>query len=318
VLASLLRDETAGDPISGLKWTRKSLRRLSAALSQVGYEVSPMTVRRLLDELDYSLQVNQKQLAGGDEPERDVQFQYIASQQALFESQGWPVLSVDTKKKELVGCFKNPGRTWRHTPELVNIHDFPSEARGKAIPYGIYDVGRNHGLVVVGTSADTAQFAAEAIAIWCHAEGQQDYAQAPAVLILCDCGGSNSCRSWLWKYWLQVCVADPFDLAVVVCHFPPGASHWNPADHRLFSQISANWAGHPLTDYRTMLNYLSTSQTETGLTVRAVLVRKCYQTGLVVPDHVMEALCLLPHPLLPRWNYTIIPRPSTRPLPLPE
>jgi len=307
-LEALLEDDTAGNPISGVKWTRKSLRILSQALGSNGYHACVNTVRRLLKQLEFSLRVNQKELAGQPHPQRDEQFEYIAAQKAVFRAMGWPILSVDAKKKELIGWFKNPGRTWRQQPIAVNIYDFPQDAIGKAVPYGVYDVIRNEGVIFVGTSADTAQFAVECIAAWCQEEGRTHYPQAPAVLILCDGGGSNGHRSRLWKQQLQQEIADRLGLTVIVCHYPRGASKWNPIEHRVFSLISINWAGQPLTSYETVIHYIETTRSETGLSLRAVLVEKIYKTGIKVPDTEMEALNLIRHPICPQWSYTITPR----------
>lgn len=304
----LLEDDTAGDPITGVKWTRKSLRTLSQALGDEGYAACPNTVRRLLRQQKFSLRVNRKQLTGQPHEQRDEQFQYIATQKAIFQAMGWPIISVDAKKRELVGLFKNPGRTWRQEAIAVNMHDFLQEAMGKAIPYGIYDLIRNQGTVFVGTSAETAQFAVESIAAWWQEEGQIHFLQAPAILILCDCGGGNGYRVRLWKQQLQQEIADNFDLAAVVCHYPTGASKWNPIEHRMFSLISNNWAGQPLTSYETIINYIETTRSETGFSARAVLVEKTYETGIKVSDAEMEALHLIRHPTCPQWNYTLLPR----------
>jgi hypothetical protein len=307
-LEALLENDTAGDPVSGVKWTRKSLRALSRALRDNGHHACANTVRRLLKQLKFSLRVNQKELAGDPHPQRDDQFEYIAAQKAVFQAMGWPILSVDTKKKELIGQFKNPGRTWRQQPIAVNVHDFPQDAVGKAIPYGVYDLIRNQGVIFVGTSADTAQFAVECIAIWCQEDGKMHYPQAPVVLILCDGGGSNAYRSRLWKQQIQQEIADRLGLTVVVCHYPRGASKWNPIEHRVFSLISINWAGQPLADYETVMHYIETTRSDTGLSLKAVLVEKTYETGIKVPDVEMEALNLIHHPTCPQWNYTITPR----------
>jgi hypothetical protein len=304
----LLEDDTAGDPITGVKWTRKSLRQLSRALGDEGYPACPNTVRRLLRAQKFSLLSNRKQLTGQPHEQRDEQFKYIATQKAVFLAMGWPIVSVDAKKRELVGLFKNPGRTWRREAISVNLHDFPGDAIGKAILYGIYDLAHNRGVVFVGTSAETAQFAVESIAAWWQEDGQVYFPQAPAMLILCDCGGGNGYRVRLWKQQLQREIADKFDLAVVVCHYPTGASKWNPIEHRMFSLISNNWAGQPLTSYETIINYIETTGSETGFSARAVLAEKTYETGIKVSDVEMEALHLIRHPTCPQWNYTLLPR----------
>lgn len=307
-LELLLADEVAGGPISGVKWSRKSLRKLSQALADEEYQVCANTVRRLLKEQDFSLRSNQKRLSGKQHPQRNEQFEYIATQKMLFRTMGWPIISVDAKKKELIGLFKNCGYSWRQAEMAVNIYDFPSMAIGKASPYGIYDPTHNQGVVFVGTSADTAEFAVDCIAAWCHAEGNSYYPQAPVMLILCDGGGSNGYRTRLWKRQLQEEIADKLGLAVMVCHYPTGASKWNPIEHRMFSLISNNWAGQPLISYETVINFIQTTRSKTGFTARAELVEKTYQIGIKVPDAEMNALNLVRHPVCPQWNYTIIPR----------
>ena len=304
-LDQLLAEDTAGDPCSPLKWKHKSLRRLSAALAP-NHSASPPTVGRLLEQQDYSLKVNRKQLAVAS-PHRDEQFQYLQSQKQAFLEQGWPIIHVDTKKRELIGLFKNPGEIWCRDPHRVNIYDFRSLAEGIAIPYGIYDPVRNAGYVAVGTSADTAKFAVDAIVWWWRAFGQVDYPEATELLILADGGGSNGYRPRLWKHALQHCLANPFGLAVTVCHYPTGASKWNWVEHRLFSPISANWAGDPLTSYAKMLGFLNATTTEQGLVVKAILNQALYTTGITISDKQMASLGLHKHDTLPQWNYTIQP-----------
>jgi hypothetical protein len=305
VLEELLADDTAGDPCRRLKWKHKSLRRVSAALG-AAHPASPPTVGRLLESLDYSCQVNQKELAASSS-DRDEQFIYLQAQKQDFIEQGWPVIHVDTKKRELIGSFKNPGATWRRAPQRVNVYDFRSLAKGIAIPYGIFDPVRNAGFVYVGISADTAEFAVDAIAWWWQAEGQVTYPRAPELLICADGGGSNGYRPRLWKYTLQHRLVNPNGLNVTVSHYPTGASKWNWVEHRLFSPISGNWAGEPLTSYAKMLHFLRATTTESGLIVRAILVRKKYVKSIKILDEQMAALNLTKHTTLPRWNYTLKP-----------
>ena len=306
----MVAPETAGDPMTGRRWVRSSLRVLSRRLGEAGHPVSRPTVRRLLRTLGYALRVNAKQVeAASRHPERDAQFASIAQQRAAFAAMGQPILSVDTKKKELVGNFKNAGRAWGRAAERVNVHDFPQDALGRAVPYGLYDVPRNQGTVAVGQSGDTAAFAVEAIAAWWRAEGQAAYPDADHLLLLADSGGSNGCRTRLWKERLQALVCDAFGLAVTVCHYPTGCSKWNPIEHRLFSAISRNWAGTPLRTWDTLLALIRGTTTTTGLSVRAHLQPGAYPTGLTVPDAVMASLNLERHATCPTWNYTLRPRP---------
>jgi hypothetical protein len=265
-LARLMQNQTAGDPQGARKWKRKSLRQLSEQLKPAP-TVCPNTVGRLLREPNYSLHVNHKELDGRASPDRSEQFAYIQAQIQAFSEHGWPIISVDTKKRELIGAFRNPGRIWCQQPTRVNIYDFRSLAQGIAIPYGIYDLTRNAGYVFVGTTADTAEFAVDAIQWWWTTFGQFDYPQAPALLILADGGGSNGYRTRLWKYALQHRLANPNNLEVTVAHYPTGASKWNPVDHRLFSAVSCNWAGEPLTCYDKMLRLIEATTTEQRLVV---------------------------------------------------
>lgn len=291
--------------MSDQKWCRSSLRHLS---DQLGQTVSHTTVGRLLRQMKYSLKTNVKRLTGEPHPARDAQFVYIEQQKHAFLQAGWPIISVDTKKKELIGNFKNPGRRWCQTADPVNEHDFEQEALGKAVPYGIYDLIHNHGYVYVGQSADTPQFAVEMIADWWRTFGRLAFPTAPKLLILCDAGGSNGYRPRLWKHQLQTLLADQLGLEVTVCHYPTGASKWNPIEHRLFGPISLNWAGQPLRTFETLLALIRGTVTQTGLKVEAFLVTKLYATGLKVPDEVMKSLNLERHTICPNWNYTIRPR----------
>jgi hypothetical protein len=265
-------------------------------------------VGRLLRQEDYSLQANVKREAGADHPERNRQFEYLSAQKQAFLEAGQPVLSVDTKKKELVGNFKNAGATWCQEAARVNLHDFPQDAIGRAVPYGIYDVAANRGFVCVGDSADTPAFAVEAIALWWEHEGQVRYPHATSLLLLCDAGGSNGCRPRAFKQHIQEQLSDRFGLWVTVCHYPTGCSKWNPIEYRLFAPISLNWAGKPLRTFETVLSCLCGTTTKTGLEVSAWLLSKVFATGQSVSNAAMKALNLHFHTVCPRWNYTFKPR----------
>ena len=266
--------ETAGDPVSGLKWTRRTTAKLADELHGLGINVCPNTVARLLKAMGYSLRVNHKKLAGASHPNRDEQFRHIAEVRERCAADNIPLISVDTKKKELVGTFRNPGAKWDRSPELVNDHDFRSDAHGLAVPYGIYDPRTNAGTVFVGTTADTPAFAVDCIEKWWSTEGRKHYPDAKALQILADGGGSNSCTARAWKFNLQHRLCNRHGLRVTVAHYPPATSKWNPIEHRLFCEISKNWAGRPLDSFDTILKYLRTTRTATGLRVRAHLVRK--------------------------------------------
>lgn len=295
--------------MSARKWVRRSLRGLSARLTAAGHPVSPPTVGRVLKDLDYTLHGNRKQVeARAGHADRAAQFDYIATQRATFTAAGLPVISIDTKKKELVGNFKNAGRVWSRAATAVNVHDFRSDALGRAVPYGLYDLGHNRGTVAVGTSADTPQFAVEMIAQWWETEGRATYPRATELLLLADGGGSNGYRPRCWKQQLQDRLCDHLGLTVTVCHYPTGCSKWNPVEHRLFGPISLNWAGIPLRTWDTVLHYLQGTTTTTGLTVRAFLHDQVYLTGRTVSDAQMDALNLERHATCPTWNYTLRPR----------
>jgi hypothetical protein len=304
----LLSEETAGDPASDQKWVRHSVRYLCAALRQQGYAVSPMTVYRLLGELGYRLRANRKRFTGPPHPDRDRQFAYIASQKRRFAILGCPAISADSKQKELIGNFKNPGRVWCHQAEQVNAHDFQDDALARAVPYGLYDPRRDRGWVYVGLSANTAAFAVDALAHWWACSGRRMYPGADELLILCDAGGSNSCRTRLWKQQLQEKLADRWRLWVTVCHYPRGASKWNPVEHRLFSRISLNWAGKPLRTLATFLACIRGTTTQTGCPVRATLLERTYRDGVRVPDEEVQTWRIKRHEVCPQWNYTIKPR----------
>lgn len=313
-LRALVEPVTAGDPMSGQKWVRASLRHLSRHLGEAGHPASPPTVRRLLDDQGYRLHANTKQLeAGAAHPERDTQFRYIAERRQAFGAASRPQISVDAKKKELIGSFKNAGRVWSQAAEAVNAHDFRQGALGRAVPYGIYDPSHNRGTVYVGQAADTPRFAVDTIARWWVDEGRAAFPDARELLILADGGGSNSAHSRVWKRHLQEQLCDRYGLAVTVCHYPPGCSKWNPIEHRLFGPISLNWAGHPLATWDTLLGYLRGTTTETGLTVRAALHAGMYKTGERVPDAEMATLNLERHAVCPTWNYTLRPRSTAVP-----
>ena len=302
-----MRHDTAGDPVTGVKWSRRTTRKIAYELTALGISISKNTVGRLLKDMDYALRVNRKQIASSTSPDRNQQFLYIGQQRENFARQGQPVISVDTKKKELIGAFKHSGAKWDREPVLVNDHDFRSDADDLAIPYGIYDTQANRGTVCVGTSHDTPAFAADSIARWWASDGRQRYSGAKELLILADGGGSNGPRCRAWKKALQDRLCNRFDLTVSVSHYPPGASKWNPIEHRLFSEISKNWAGEPLTSLEKMLNFIAATTTEAGLAVNSYLIRGRYDTGVKVSDRQMRQLSLLKHETLGLWNYTLHP-----------
>jgi hypothetical protein len=298
--------------VHGLKWTRKTTRKIARQLRRLGIDIGAKTVGRLLKKMGFSLQVNHKTLESGNKnpPPRRVrnrQFKYIKQKREEFASRESPIVSVDTKKKELVGNFKNPGVSWEQKPQLVKDHDFRSDAEGMAVPYGIYDTQANRGFVVVGTSRETPAFAVDAIVLWWKACGRTMYAKTEELLILADCGGGNSARARAWKYRLQYQLCNPYRLSVTVCHYPPGASKWNPIEHHLFSHISNNWAGKPLKSYETILKYARTTKTSCGLRVSARLMRKKYDNGEAISQTEMAELTLAGHKTLPAWNYTLTP-----------
>lgn len=292
-LEALVDPATRGDPESPLRWTCKSTTKLATELQAQGHQVSQRSVVRLLHELGYSLQSNRKIQEGTTHPDRDAQFRYIAQQVKQFQQQGQPVISVDTKKKELLGAFYNKGREWHPTgqPEAVQVHDFPDPLLGKAIPYGVYDVAANQGWVNVGLDHDTAQFAVASIRRWWDEMGQPLYPAATALLITADGGGSNGSRTRLWKVELQH-LADDLGLTIQVCHFPPGTSKWNKIEHRMFCHISQNWRGRPLTSREVVVNLISQTTTTQGLEIRAGLDENLYPTGIKVSDDLFESLAL--------------------------
>ena len=311
-ISDIMKYETAGEPTGGCKWTRKTTGKIAKQLKRMGIHVSANTVGRLLKKMDFSLRVNVKCLESGlrNPPpprKRNQQFIYIRSQIRDFANHGLPVISVDTKSRELIGPFYHPGAIWSQTPIRVLDHDFPSDALGIAIPYGIYDFRRNKGFVSVGTSKDTAEFAVDVIRSWWQKVGKVHYSEADQLLILADCGGSNGCRIRLWKDRLQYTFCNRYNLRVKVCHYPPGASKWNPIEHRMFSFISENWAGRPLANYETVLNFIRTTKTKTGLKIRATLNDKKYQKGIRISDKQMKNINISSHTLRPEWNYSILP-----------
>jgi hypothetical protein len=304
----VIADDVAGDPMSQQKWVRRSLIYIARQLAKRKFRIGPTTVRRLLKKLEYGLCGNRKSLTGPSHPNRDKQFRYIRRVKKLFLAAGCPVISVDTKKKELIGNFRNQGRSWTQQPEQVNVHDFPQDALGRAVPYGIYDLTHNQGHVYVGTSFDTPEFAAYAIAQWWADPDRPRFRCEDKLLILADAGGSNNCRYWLWKQQVQKQLADQFGIEVMICHYPTGASKWNPIEYRLFSQISRNWAGKPLRSWDIMLNLIRGTVTETGLRVKAFLVDQDFEKKKTVSTEERASLCLQRRSICPTWNYIIKPR----------
>lgn len=303
-----MRDATAGDPITSLKWTHKSLSKISAELARRRHPVSAPTVSRLLRAQGYSQRVNHKRHSGKEQsPDRDAQFGYITRQRAAHLRRGEPVISVDSKKKELIGLFRSRGVEWRSQRRDVLMYDFPSQASGKAIPYGIYDVGRNEGFVSLGVSHDTPEFAVAAIRWWWLEYGQTAYPKAMRLLIEADCGGSNGNRCGAWLLGVQD-LADEFGLEVTVTHYPSGASKWNPIEHRMFSLISENWAGQPLESYETVLKHIRTTTSPTGFRCAARLDRRKYDLGIKPSAAELKDLRLRRHKEFPNWNYTISSR----------
>jgi hypothetical protein len=307
-LEALVAPVTRGDPMSPLRWTCKSTRQLAAELVRQGHRVSHQTVADLLHALDYSLQGTRKTREGADHPDRDAQFAHINDQTRAFQQRGQPVISVDTKKKELVGDFKNAGREWQPTgqPEIVRVHDFLDKQLGKAIPYGVYDVAANQGWVSVGIDHDTAAFAVASVRQWWEQMGRPTYPKATELLITADSGGSNGSHLRLWKTELQR-LADETGLRISVCHFPPGTSKWNSIEHRLFCHITQNWRGRPLVSLEVIVNLIGNTTTRTGLKVQAELDPAAYPTGVKVSDAEFSAVQLQPAAFHGDWNYAIAP-----------
>lgn len=308
-LCRIMEETTAGDPMSALRWTCKSTTRISEELTKQGHPISQRSVHRKLCELGYSLQLNVKHKEGTAPKNRDQQFRQINATVKKYLDGGEPVLSVDTKKKELVGEFLNNGRSWRGKgdPRQVNVYDYPSLSEGRAIPYGAYDLGRNEGFVNVGMTHDTAEFAVNSIRQWWNKMGRYHYAGAKRLLICADGGGSNGSRNRAWKFYLQQLV-DDLAIGISVCHYPPGTSKWNKIEHRLFSFISLNWQGEPLVSYETVVKLIGSTTTKKGLRVKAKLDKRKYQPGEKITDEEMEGLNIEYHDINPQWNYTIKPR----------
>jgi hypothetical protein len=307
-LDALVEPTSRGDPQSPLRWTCKSTRQLATALQQQGHKVGRQKVAELLADLGYSLQANRKTNEGASHPDRDAQFTYINTQVQAFQARGQPVVSVDTKKKELVGDFKNGGREWQPHghPERVRVYDFVDEQLGKGIPYGVYDQTANAGWVSVGSDHDTAAFAVETLRRWWSNMGAPMYGGVTELLITADGGGSNGSRNRLWKVALQR-LADEIGLRISVCHFPPGTSKWNKIEHRMFSHISLNWRGKPLTSHEVIVNLIAHTTTQTGLTIRAALDTHRYPRGIKVTDQELENVKLRKADFHGEWNYTILP-----------
>jgi transposase len=308
-LNQLLEPTTLGDPQSPLQWTTKSTRNLAMELTSQGHTVAPTTVRKLLHHLGYSLQSNRKTKEGEDHPDRDAQFRYINRRVKSQLKSRQPSISVDTKKKEVLGNLKNSGQTWRpkRSPTEVKTHDFPDKAKGKAVPYGVYDIGRNEAWVSVGISSDTAEFAVAAIRQWWKRMGTKRYGSADRLLITADSGGSNSSRGRLWKLKLQE-FADEIGMSIEVCHYPPGTSKWNKIEHRLFCHITSNWRGQPLESYQVVIDLIGSTRTQTGLVVKAMLDDHTYRKGRKVTNAEMNSLNITPCRFHGDWNYVINPR----------
>ena len=319
-----MKYETAGDPMGSLKWTRKTTQKIAEELKSVHVEVSKTTVGNILKKLGYSLKTNIKNISSGgksltkDEREkRNSQFIYINVTRARFNKKNNPSLSVDTKKKEMIGNFKNPGTRYKRQADLTNDHDFLTYAEGKAALYGVYDQKENKGFVSIGmflkegktiSSGDTPEFAVESIERWWRYQGCESYKNSNEILILADSGGSNGHLSHMWKVKLQEILCEKYGFKVTVCHYPPGASKWNPIEHRLFSEISKNWRGTPLVDYETVYKYTASTKTTTGLETNAIMVGKQYQKGLKASKEDIKKLNIKRHELNPSWNYTLSPR----------
>jgi hypothetical protein len=308
-LEELVDPVTRGHPESPLRWTCKSTAKLAEELTRQNHPVTDRTVATLLKRAGYSLQANRKTREGSSHPDRNAQFEHINKQVLALQKQNQPVISVDTKKKELVGEFKNPGQEWqpKGEPEKVKVHDFPDKRLGKAIPYGVYDLASNEGWVSVGIDHDTAQFAVASIRRWWTEMGSRRFPRANKLLITADGGGSNSSRNRLWKKSLQE-LADELGMTLQMCHFPPGTSKWNKIEHRLFCFIAKNWRGRPLTTYEVIVNLIASTTTKTGLVVRAAIDSHAYETGVEVTDEDLARLQITPSKFHGEWNYSIKPR----------
>jgi hypothetical protein len=312
-LREIVEPATLGDPMRPLLWVSKSCEKLAAALKDAGYQVCANTVHKILPTLGFSRQVNRKTREGVDHPNRDAQFEYINKIALTFQAQSEPIISVDTKKKELIGDFKNGGSDYRPKgcPDKVRTHDFIDKQLGKAIPYGVYDVGANAGWVSVGIDHDTAEFAVNTIETWWERVGRQRYPNSKRLMITADGGGSNGSRVKLWKLELQR-FADASGLEIVVCHYPPGASKWNKIEHRLFCQITQNWRGKPLTSRMVVVDLIGATTTTTGLTVQSILDEQVYTKGITVTEQQMAEINIVISEFCPAWNYTIIPRGNSK------
>ena len=308
-LEMLLEPSTRGDPESPLRWTCKSTRKLAEELQRQNHKIGDRKVAQLLHDLDYSLQSNRKTREGASHPDRDAQFEYINSKTKQFQAKGQPVISVDTKKKELIGDFKNSGQEWhpKGKPEEVRVYDFKDKELGKGIPYGVYDITENVGWVSVGKDHDTAEFACETISRWWRKMGRQRYTNANSLLIIADGGGSNGSRSRLWKVSLQK-FANETQLKIFVCHFPPGTSKWNKIEHRMFCYITLNWRGKPLVSHEVMVNLIGSTTTKNGLKINAELDTNGYQTGIKISDEEMSELNIEKGDFHGEWNYQICPQ----------
>jgi hypothetical protein len=308
-LIALVEPDTRGDPMSPLRWTCKSTRQLVGQLRRQHHAASPASVRRLLKREGFSLQGNRKTEEGKNHPDRDAQFRHINVRVKKVQRLGQPALSVDTKKKEVLGNLKNPGREWRRKkrPRKVKTHDFPDKQKGKAVPYGVYDIHSNEAFVSVGISSDTAEFSVAALRRWHRLLGRKRYRQLQRLLVTADSGGSNGARNRLWKWELQR-LADDLGVIIEVCHFPPGTSKWNKVEHRLFCHITSNWRGQPLTDHQVVVSLIGSTKTSTGLVVHARLDQRQYNKGRKISDKEMATLNLKPHRFHGEWNYEIHPR----------
>lgn len=307
ILEHLIENEIAGDPMTTRIWTRKTLRWIKIQLIFEDISVSISTIRKGLKKLGISLRKNKKYVNTRNHPDRNTQFNYIKELKADYTSKGLPIISVDCKKKEKIGNFKNAGRKLGKKAKKVLDHDFPSDAEGKLIPYGIYDVIRNLGYVFCGKSHETSEFAVDAILWWWRYYGRKNFPNAKNLLILADCGTSNGYRTYKWKYDLKTRFAEKYNIEITVAHYPPGCSKYNPIEHRLFSFISKNWEGEPLTSYEKALGFIRTTRTRTGLRVSTTLTNKEYKTKLTVPKEVMDSLEIIHSEICPLWNYTIMP-----------
>lgn len=318
-----MKYETAGDPMSNLKWTKKTTQKIADELNSVGIKVSKTTVGKILKNLGFSLKTNIKNISNGGKSltkeeniKRDNQFKYINKMRNRFNRKNKPTVSVDTKKKEIIGNFKNPGTRYKREADLTNDHDYLTYAIGKAALYGVYDEQKNIGFVSIGMflmedkkilSGDTPEFAVESIERWWKYEGMKTYRNKDEVLILADAGGSNGYKPHMWKVKLQEILCDKYKMKVTVCHYPPGTSKWNSIEHRLFSEISKNWSGAPLKDYETVLKYTLSTKTTTGLEVNAILVERKYEKGLGASATDLKRLNIQRHKINPSWNYTLYP-----------